>query len=180
MNTPTASPAGPEQLQLDLTRALVGLLAEARSALPRDADRVQDALDRAVALLKPTLVDPQRPTPVTGGLAPWQVRRVTAHVEADLSVRVCTADLAAIAGLSPNHFARAFKASLGTTPHAFVVERRLISARELILRTANPLSEIALICGLADQAHLSRLFRRRFGCAPASWRRLNRSPDAAA
>jgi transcriptional regulator GlxA family with amidase domain len=154
--------------------------AQARSAVRRDptaAERWLDHLERLLANdAEPT--GACEPAPIkTGGLAPWQVNRVQRHVEANIGGRLCTAELAAIARLSENHFARAFKNTLGAPPHAYVTERRIRHARKLILETDLPLSQVALEAGLADQAHLSRLFRRFFGGTPSACRRQNRWPD---
>ena len=54
-----------------------------------------------------------------GGLAPWQVRRTTEYLRDNLARDVTLSELAAVAKLSPFHFARAFKASLGMPPHVF-------------------------------------------------------------
>jgi len=80
-------------------------------------------------------------------------------------------DLARCVGLSSSHFSRAFKKSLGISPHAFIMQQRLERARALMLGTDMPLCEVALACGFADQAHLSRLFRRIVGNSPSAWRR---------
>jgi AraC-like DNA-binding protein len=71
------------------------------------------------------------------------------------------------------HFCRAFKESFTETPHSHIMRLRLEMAQRLMLTTDDPLSHIALDCGLSDQAHLSKLFRRRLGETPSSWRRLN-------
>jgi AraC-like DNA-binding protein len=75
--------------------------------------------------------------------------------------------------LSSSHFSRAFKESYSETPHAHIVRRRIERAAKLMLTTDEPLSRIALACGLCDQAHLTKLFRRGTGQPPAAWRRLN-------
>src|SRR5690606_2306493 len=68
---------------------------------------------------------------------------------------------------------RAFKESFGTTAHMHIIRLRLELAQRLMLTTDEPLSQIALACGLADQAHLSKLFRREMGETPSAWRRRN-------
>lgn len=111
------------------------------------------------------------------GLAPWQVRRVLAHIEANLSAPLRNKDLAAVARLSPFHFAVAFRNSVGESPHEHVIRRRVERAQGLMLSTDKPLSIIAVDCGLADQAHLTRLFRRIVGESPAAWRRARVNPS---
>jgi transcriptional regulator GlxA family with amidase domain len=88
-------------------------------------------------------------------------------------------DLAAIARLSTGHFCRSFTRSFGVAPFAYVAGRRLARAQELMLTTEDPLSQIALACGLCDQSHLTRLFRRHLGTSPNVWRRSHRGDPAA-
>jgi transcriptional regulator GlxA family with amidase domain len=113
---------------------------------------------------------------VRQGLAPWQVRRVLAHIDANLSTPIRNEDLAAVARLSTSHFNVAFRNSVGESPHEYVIRRRVERAQGLMLSTDKPLSDIAAECGLADQPHLTRLFRRIVGESPAAWRRARLSP----
>jgi AraC family transcriptional regulator len=107
------------------------------------------------------------PAPVArGGLAPAARRRVLELIEARLVTGVSVEELAREAGLSPTHFAKAFKTSLGRPPHQFILARRLERARQLLGAPGARLSEVALSAGFADQAHLTRLFKREFGVTP--------------
>lgn len=108
------------------------------------------------------------------GLAPWQALRVRAHVEAALADDIPVSRLAQIARLSSSHFARAFRASFGVTPAAYVVARRVERAKLMMLDTSGSLSQISLDCGFTDQSHLSRAFRRHVGQPPGQWRRWHR------
>jgi AraC-like DNA-binding protein len=62
------------------------------------------------------------------------------------------------------------------SPHGYIIRRRVERAQGLMLSTARPLRDIAAECGLADQAHLTRLFRRIVGESPAAWRRARIEP----
>lgn len=108
-----------------------------------------------------------------GGLAPWQKRKIERYLKDNLEQSIGLNELACEARLSVSHFCRAFKKTFGQTPHAYVLRLRLELARTLMLSTGDPLSQIALCCGLADQAHLSKLFRRAFHDTPNAWRRRN-------
>ena len=108
---------------------------------------------------------------VRGGLAPWQTRRAKEILAANLDGAVSLAEVARQCGLSVGHFSRAFRQSLGTTPHQWLVQRRLDAAKDLIRSCAMPLSNVALSCGFADQSHLTRVFTREVGASPAAWRR---------
>jgi AraC-like DNA-binding protein len=76
---------------------------------------------------------------------------------------------------SEAHFARAFKKTFGLSPHAYVLQRRLEQASHLMLVSDNSLCDIALACGMTDQAHLCKIFRQMTGQTPAAWRRERRA-----
>jgi transcriptional regulator GlxA family with amidase domain len=113
-----------------------------------------------------------------GGLAPVALKRVLAYVEGHLAERVSIEQLAAVAGLSVFHFARAFKQSEGRTPHEHLVERRVAHAHRLLKETDTPLPEIALASGFADQSHLARHFKKRLGMSPRTFRQSERANSA--
>jgi AraC family transcriptional regulator len=99
-----------------------------------------------------------------------QLDAVLRLIEDDLAAPLTLADLAAVAHVSPFHFARLFRASTGVSPHQYVVQRRVDRARELLVRTAVPLPEVAARCGFADQSHLARQVRRHLGLTPGALR----------
>ena len=113
---------------------------------------------------------------VRRGLAPWQIHKVLAHIEANLGTSIRNKDLASLARLSTFHFNVAFRSSVGNSPHEYITRRRMERAQGLMLSTELALSEIAAECGLADQAHFTRLFRRFVGDSPAAWRRARANP----
>jgi AraC family transcriptional regulator len=105
-----------------------------------------------------------------GGFAAWQSRRLAAHVDANLGGKIVIKDLAASLDLSVGHFCRAFKRTFGMTARIWIRHRRIEFAQGLMLTTGASLSEIALSCGMSDQSHFTRSFRRIVGEAPSSWR----------
>ena len=105
-----------------------------------------------------------------GGLPPRALRSVREFIEAHLEENISIQALAATAGLSMYHFARAFKQSEGVTPHHYLMRRRVRRAQDLLATTDLPLSEIALASGFADQSHCARRFREHVGVTPSSYR----------
>ena len=104
------------------------------------------------------------------GLTFEQHRAVRDYVHDHLAETVSLDDLAAVTGLSRFHFARKFRATIGTTPHAFVLQQRVERARTLLERTGTPIPDIAASCGFADQPHLTREFKKRVGVTPGRYR----------
>lgn len=147
------------------------LLEDVRSALDRDWVAASQSASRLVALLASKLSHDHRPAPARGGLAPWQIRAVRTYIESRLGGPIRVSDLAKSVSLSASHFSRAFKDSCGEHPHNYVMRRRIERAKALMLTTRSGLSEIAFACGLVDQAHLCRCFRRVTGATPGAWRR---------
>lgn len=85
--------------------------------------------------------------------------------------------LASIAGLSPWHFLRQFKKSVGMTPHAWLVQARLRKARERLGR-GETLAQVSLQCGFSDQSHFNRHFKNSMGVTPGEYLRAIRRPLA--
>lgn len=101
------------------------------------------------------------------------LRRLRDYVENGLADELDVTMMAAVAGLSPAHFARAFTATVGMTPFEYVMTRRLARARELLERTHRPALDIALDVGFKTPSHFTSRFRREFGVTPRAIR-----PDA--
>lgn len=119
------------------------------------------------------------PDSAAGGLATWQKRRVVAFVRDHLADHLRISAAAAVASRSPSCFSRAFRVSFGCSFLQYVIAERIRRAQFLMLVSDWTISEIALDCGLSDQAHLTRLFRRAVGETPSVWRRLRRDADRA-
>jgi transcriptional regulator GlxA family with amidase domain len=144
----------------DISRAL-------NEALRADCANAVHYLRRAESSLKSA---PRSANPGPR-LTAWRRRRVLQHIEANLAETLRNRDLASLVDYSEFHFNIAFRNSLGASPHEYIIRRRIERARQLMLSTDLPLCGIASECGLADQAHLSRLFRRVVGETPAAWRK---------
>lgn len=164
------------------------LLEVASHSLERDRKSVEECLALALARLQTVVEEPpvaarersaapeqSTPSENTGtggtGLAAWQIRRVTLHIDAHLASPIRNKDLAAAAKLSCGYFCQAFKDSFGHPPHAYIMRQRVARAKEMLEGTNKALCQIALDCGFSDQSHFSRIFRRIAGENPRLWRR---------
>jgi AraC family transcriptional regulator len=104
-----------------------------------------------------------------------QLAKAIDFMEANLERSIDLADIASSAGVSPSHFARQFRSALGMAPHRYLMQLRTERAKRLLTETAEPVVEIALSCGFANQEHLTRLFKRFCGATPAAYRKARRT-----
>jgi AraC-like DNA-binding protein len=161
-----AHPIAPQQI--------AALLRDAASLMSRDPDATRTRLEDLAELLGLAEAAPSRGGEVLRLLAPWQARRVHGYIEEHLGSAIRIETLAELTRLSVSYFFRAFRGSFGMAPHAFVMRCRTDRAMRLLREGDDPISQIALCCGFADQAHFSRVFAREAGLPPGAWRRLQR------
>ena len=127
--------------------AIDHLLADIATSLARHADapvRQDSAIDRVGA------------------------ERARAFLNENLAMDVKSARLESVSGLDRFRLARHFRACFGTSPHRYLVMRRLQRARDLIA-TEMPLAEIAIETGFSDQSHFNRHFKKAYGMTPGQW-----------
>jgi len=179
------------------TQMLVVELGEGLDELPPDSARVLDRPDSfpspgAAQLASRTALEvehPDRFAPLScAGLAlellavalrlressersppRWLFRaRDLLHESSDEATSVSA--LALAAGVERTRLIRAFRRHFRTTPAAYLRKLRVERAARLLVETADPIAEIAVAAGFADQSHLNRVFKRSMGCTPASFR----------
>jgi AraC family transcriptional regulator len=129
-----------------------------------------EAIELRDPAYRPTEASPRR---APGCLRGWRVKRILEYIEDQLNCGVTTRSMADHVGLSASHFCRVFKQSFGQSPHRYLMTRRLVLACELLMTSDLGLAQIATDCGLADQAHFSKLFRQFLGNSPGAWRRAH-------
>lgn len=121
-----------------------------------------------------SLLDTLRPHARVGRCAPREAAprfdQVLDFLRAHLDEPLTLPALAAVAGLSPFHFLRSFKAVHGATPQQMLMALRLFEAKRRLAAGERP-AEVAAAVGLADQAHLTRAFQRRYGVTPGRYAR---------
>lgn len=113
-------------------------------------------------------------SPVTvarGGLAPWAERRCLELMRTRLSEDLSLDELALEVRLSPFHFARMFKQSVGVPPRVYLTRLRMEKACELLELTDLPISDIALEVGYSSNKVLARVFLKQRGITPSDYRR---------
>lgn len=131
-------------------------------------------LHRIAVLMKRQQAMVARPS----GLAGWQVRRVCDFLHEHFAEGISLSDLAALVDLSPFHFARAFKASVGVPPHRYQMMLRMEHAQGLLLNRALGIAEVAQAVGFESASSFARSFRRETGSSPGAFRRDMDAPSA--
>ncbi len=97
-------------------------------------------------------------------LPKWRLNRVVEYVDTRLDERVTLAEMAGVAGLTRMHFAAQFRRATGVSPHAYLLQRRVERAKELLRDTTRPLADIALSVGFWHAAAL------HYGVQALRWR----------
>jgi AraC-like DNA-binding protein len=105
-------------------------------------------------------------------LAPAKLRRVLDYIAGRLAEPLPVEELAGEAGLSRAHFARAFRAATGESPHRYVLNQRLQAVQAALQAGSADLATLAARYGFSSQAHLTRAFTRAFGLPPGAYRRM--------
>jgi AraC family transcriptional regulator len=107
-----------------------------------------------------------------GGLSSRRLKIVFNYIEDRLDQPIKLRDLAAHSGVSARHFERAFRQSTGSSPHAYVLKRRMRKARDLLIHQPElSIERISLQLGFSSSSHFSSAFRHRTGLTPTAFRR---------
>ena len=106
-----------------------------------------------------------------GGLAAWQMRAVTRHIEEQLCERIPLVTLAKLVRLSPSHFCRAFRQSFGIPPHEYHIRRRIEKAKTLLAEREASVTGVGFALGYSHTSSFSVAFRKITGQTPIEFRR---------
>jgi AraC family transcriptional regulator len=107
-----------------------------------------------------------------GGLAPWQMRRLEAYVDAHLSSDLTLDELARAVGISVRHLSRSFRQEKGLSVHRWIAERRLAEARRMLADTDLPVHLVGELSGFRSASAFAAAFRGATGYAAGEFRRL--------
>ncbi len=100
-----------------------------------------------------------------------QIARAIDLIHSGFHDDLSLADLACAAAMSRYHFLRCFKAQVGTTPYAYLLQVRLRAATAMLRSSSRAITDIALACGFSSPSRFSDAFRRTYQCSPSSYRR---------
>jgi AraC family transcriptional regulator len=105
-----------------------------------------------------------------GALGSLKLKQVQDYIENHLANEIVIEDMAALIPMSQFHFARAFKAATGETPHKYLTQRRIERAKLLLTVTKLPIAEVAYRVGFSNQSHFTAHFRKVTGVTPKDYR----------
>ncbi len=146
-----------------------------RTGSTTSAEVETDALELAAVAIDTAHADNGERAKTARSMTPLRLDRTLDFIEANIATDLTISRLADVAGLSRFHFARVFRASVGIPPHAYIMERRVATARRLLTRRNGQTDDfssasIASACGFYDQSHMIRTFRRVLGATPGHFR----------
>ena len=151
------------------------LTLEAQEGCPSGALYAESACEFLAHHLIQAHSSLSRPPPrPTGGLPAHRMRIVVDYIDENLAKPIALHELAVLARVSVRHFERAFRQSLGVPPHAYVLDKRLSAARDLLLSQPTlTIERIAERVGFSSPSHLASAFRRQTGYSPSAFRRMH-------
>jgi AraC family transcriptional regulator len=160
-------------LDLPQLRAVMGAVGAELAAGGAGGRLAAEALANVVAvrLLRHVLA-PRRPERGRDGTLPrGRLRAVLEYIEDHLDAGVTLEQMAAVAHVSPYHFARQFKTATGLPPHQYMIVRRVERAKHVLQAPAGlSLAEVAACAGFSDQSQFTRHFKRIVGVTPGQFR----------
>ncbi|RWE33361.1 MAG: AraC family transcriptional regulator [Mesorhizobium sp.] len=158
--------------------AFCATLLSALGPLEQELDElfVDDFLAQLMQSLGRHGGQPAKPIAATARRAATLARE---YLTENLDRPVRSGELEAVTGLDRYALSRHFRAAFSTSPHRFLVMRRLQRARRMIA-AGEPLAQIAIEAGFSDQSHFNRQFKKAFGMTPGRWSSLIHGAAAAA
>jgi len=156
---------------------LASLIDDLYAGFPDPVEPLQ--LDACVAAIADRLVqrsDDAKP-PRTAPVPSVEIAAARSLLTEEFSRPIASVDLERVTGLDRFELSRAFRRAVGTSPHRYLVGRRLEAVRTQLAR-GESMAEAALAAGFADQSHMTRHFRARYGMTPGRYALLVRSGEA--
>lgn len=169
LDSPGSNDEGIDQTMYDVGRVVVRLFDDSDATNTHFVDCLFEAV---AAHLNRKYLGMQVTSPDRfGRLARWQERRCKDLMLCNIHESFSQAELAKECRLSSSHFARAFKQTVGSPPHRWLLEQRVRMAKGLLATSRESISDIALGMGFSDQSRFTRVFSRVTGATPGAWRR---------
>lgn len=151
----------------EFANTLLNMVECWRHGAPTMQLRAQSYATNLIIMLLESHVPSAKPVRTQGNLLHWVRSYLSIHMSENLTVQ----DMADRANLSVSRFNEVFKHEFGVTPRQFLIDMRISHAKELLLTTTLSVDNIASYCGFSDIYHFSKIFKRRVGISPTSFRR---------
>lgn len=148
----------------------LGLRTELRKGSPTPLYVDAFATVLATHLLRQYSTAKQRSLKPVERLSSAQLAHVATYIDENLESKLSLAELAQVANMNLYRFARAFKQSIGVSPHQHVLKQRIERAKFLLATTNLTLQDIAYQLGFSSQSHFTTAFRRSVGVTPKAFR----------
>jgi AraC family transcriptional regulator len=161
-----------DSLELPHLRAAIGAVGAELTAGGAGGPLAAESLANVLAVhLIRHILTPRSPARGRDGALPrGRLRAVVEYIEEHLAANPTLEQMAAVARLSPYHFARQFKSAIGLPPHQFAIARRVERAKLLLQGGGLPLAEVAAHAGFSDQSVFCLHFKRLVGVTPRQFR----------
>ncbi len=124
----------------------------------------------AIHLLRKYGVRKPQISTYSDGLPKYKLKQVLEYINANLDCDIKLVDLAELVGMSQYYFCHLFKQSMGIAPYQYVIQQRVERAKQLLKCRDVTISDVALVCGFANQSHFSKHFRKITGMTPKAYR----------
>jgi AraC family transcriptional regulator len=168
----SCEPVGPPGVKDPVVfHLLMALRDELRAAGPGDRLYVESLGSALAAHLSYKYGSSSREESPRGGLAPFRLKLVKEHVDANLGRDLRLPELASLAQMNVDSFIRAFRQSVGVPPHRYILMQRVERARALLRASAFSIPQVAVRSGFGSQSSFTRAFRRLTGTTPREYRR---------
>ena len=95
-----------------------------------------------------------------GGLSVRSARRIQEFLNQNFTRKLALAEMAAVCGLSPYHFVRAFSKTFGAPPHQYILDLRLDFAERLLAENRMTIADIAHLSGFSSQSHFTTVMKK--------------------
>lgn len=109
-----------------------------------------------------------------GRLQDFYIHEAIAYIEQNFHNDISVEDIANNCGLNRSYFGKIFKESIGRTPQEFLLNYRMMKAKELLKLTGKSIGDIGNAVGYSNPLHFSRAFKNTYGIPPREWRNQNR------
>tara|TARA_R100001143_G_scaffold55592_1_gene51701 strand:- start:943 stop:1839 length:897 start_codon:yes stop_codon:yes gene_type:complete len=152
-------------------RSLVHMIADDLASDIASPDLYGESLVTALTSALLTPLPESETSRKRGKLAPHHLRKSVEFIEQNCGRVIRLDELAELTGLSQSYFCSAFRETTGMPPHQWQMKARIERAKSMLRDNTTPLASVAAHVGFADQAHLTRVFRRITGTTPGVWRR---------